>query len=395
MKGKFLKKLCAVGLAAFMLVGTGAVEIGSFVGTSVSVSAYEVTTPDGSFEYEENDEGGITIKKYKGIKANVVIPDTIYGRKVTHIGYKAFYQCSITSVTIPDTVVIIGNSSFKECSSLTSVNISDSVSIIYSSAFSGCSNLTSVTIPDGVLDINYCTFEDCSSLTSVTIPESVYSISPSAFKNCSNLTIYGKKGSYAEKYAKDKYIPFKTAPFKNTTVAPLSETVYGNTINISCKSFMGEKPYTYAVYYKLSTAEKWTVAQKYSENTEVSFKPKHAGIYNVSVNAKDATGKVKKVKFDITVNPTLKNTSAVSADTIKLGKTVDVTASSTGGLGKKVYEVYYKNADQTKWTRAQSYSENTSLTIKPKHTGTYTICVKAKDKRGKVVKKNLTVEVTK
>ncbi|MBQ1659603.1 MAG: hypothetical protein II059_07120, partial [Clostridia bacterium] len=224
--------------------------------------------------------------------------------------------------------------------------------------------------------------------------DNVTSIGSNAFNGCNNLTIYCKSGSYVEEYAAENNIDFCTI-YSNMSKISSKEIVYSDTVNVICESFCGKEPYTYAVYYKQSTATKWTTAQKYSENTEVSFKPKHTGLYNVSVNAKDATGKVKKVKFDITVNPTLKNTSTVSANSIKLGKTVNVTAASTGGLGEKVYEVYYKNSTQTKWTKSQSYSSNTSLTIKPKHEGTYTICVKAKDERGKVVKKNLTVTVKK
>ena len=46
--------------------------------------------------------------------------------------------------------------------------------------------------------------------TSVTIPESVKSIGNSAFYNChEDLVIYGKAGSEAERYAKEKMIKFQ------------------------------------------------------------------------------------------------------------------------------------------------------------------------------------------
>jgi len=369
MKGKLLKKLCAVSLAAFMLVGTGVTEVGSFVGAEELPPANE--TPPANEElppanqplfYTENSDGGITITGCIGGETNIVIPNDIYGKKVTSIGEEAFYGCS----------------------SLTSVTISDSVTSIGSRAFSGCSSLTSVNIPDSVTSIGWSAFSYCSNLTSVTIPDSVTSIESMAFSGCSSLTIYGNKGSHAESYAKNNNIRFAT-----------NNIVYGESAEIICAPIDTSKTYKYAVYYKHSTATKWTTAQNYSENKEINFKPKHSGTYNVCIRAKDENGKVTKTLFDITVNPALKNTSAVSANSIKLGKTVNVTAASTGGLGEKVYEVYYKNSTQTKWTKSQSYSSNTSLTIKPKHEGTYTICVKAKDERGKVVKKNLTVTIKK
>ena len=48
----------------------------------------------------------------------------------------------------------------------------------------------------------------CSGLTSVTSPDSVTTIGEYAFNGCTNLTIYGKAGSEAEKYAKEREIPF-------------------------------------------------------------------------------------------------------------------------------------------------------------------------------------------
>ena len=128
--------------------------------------------------------------KYKG---NVVIPEEVTymnrTRKVTSIGYRAFYQCfGLTSVTIPNSVTSIGESAFSGCSRLTSVTIGNSVTSIGISAFYGCSGLTSVTIPNSVTSIGDEAFSSCTGLTSVTIPNSVTSIEYSAFSGCSKLT---------------------------------------------------------------------------------------------------------------------------------------------------------------------------------------------------------------
>jgi len=69
---------------------------------------------------------------------------------------------------------------------------------------------------------------------------------------------------------------------------------------------------------------------------------------------------------------------------ITIGNSITVTCASTGGAGTKEYEVWYKNSTQTKWTKAQSFSANTSVNITPKHTGEYTICVKVKDGVGNI-----------
>ena len=312
-----------------------------------------------------------------------------------------------TSFTVPEGVETIAACAFRDCKNLKSVAVSEGVKKIWGYAFGDCHNLSSVKLADSIEEIGWGVFDDCIGLTDLVLPKNLNYIGSLAFSGCENLSslitsnnitdsgfslfydckklvVYGEKNTYMETYAKKSNVSF----------AP-KEIVYGGTADIFCGSSEWNKEYTFAVYYKQSTATKWTTAQKYSENREVSFKPKHTGIYNVCIRAKDSDGHVTKKIFNITVNPTLKNTSEVSVNSIKLGKSVSVTAASTGGLGEKVYEVFYKNSTQTKWTKAQSYSSNTSITIKPKHTGKYTICVKAKDERGKAVKKNLTVEVTK
>ena len=115
---------------------------------------------------------------------SVIIPNS-----VTSIGSYAFHYCiSLTSVTIPNSVTSIGNSAFLGCGSLTSVTIPNSVTSIGGGAFRYCAARTSVVIPSSVTSIGSYAFQRCSSLTSVTIPNSVTSIGNSAFAICTNLT---------------------------------------------------------------------------------------------------------------------------------------------------------------------------------------------------------------
>lgn len=77
-----------------------------------------------------------------------------------------------------------------------------------------------VTIPKGVKSIGDSAFARCSSLKQVTIPKGVTSIGDGAFSSkgtvdgyrglcISKLVICGKKGSYAEQYAKEHNISFR------------------------------------------------------------------------------------------------------------------------------------------------------------------------------------------
>ena len=152
---------------------------------------------------------------YYEYSGNVVIPEEVnyMGRilKVTSIGEYTFWHCSITSVTIPNSVTNIGDFAFdmcnrmtsvtipnsvtsigryafEWCSRLTSVTIGNSVTSIGDFAFYNCKRMTSVTIPNSVTSIGFCAFEKCSGLTSVTIPNSVTIIGEGAFEDCSGLT---------------------------------------------------------------------------------------------------------------------------------------------------------------------------------------------------------------
>ena len=51
-------------------------------------------------------------------------------------------------------------------------------------------------------------FWNCYGLENINIPESVTTITDPVFINPDSITIHGKKGSYAEEYAKEESIKF-------------------------------------------------------------------------------------------------------------------------------------------------------------------------------------------
>jgi hypothetical protein len=169
------------------------------------------------------NNGAITISGYTGLGGDVVIPSSTNGWPVTSIGDDAFFDRSLTSVTIPDSVTSIGNEAFYVCNSLTNVMIGNSVTNIGIDAFAGCSSLTSIivsagnpsysslsgvlfnqsqtvliecpggfsgsyAIPNSVTNIGADAFFNCTSLTSATVPNGVTSIGDAAFSGCTGLT---------------------------------------------------------------------------------------------------------------------------------------------------------------------------------------------------------------
>ena len=132
---------------------------------------------------------------------------------VTLIGNMAFYNCSgIQEITIPSSVTSIGSSSFEGCSGKANINcyiksvstrdavngtffkakfteaiIGDSITLIGNYAFWNCTSLASITIPNSVTWIGECAFSNCKSLISITIPDSVTLIDDFAFSHCIGL----------------------------------------------------------------------------------------------------------------------------------------------------------------------------------------------------------------
>lgn len=88
---------------------------------------------------------------------------------VVTIAENAFAWGTLTSVTIPNSVMFIGDHAFIACENLRSITIPNSVISIGDRAFE-YSGLISATIPGSVTSIGYRAFAKCSDLTSVTIP---------------------------------------------------------------------------------------------------------------------------------------------------------------------------------------------------------------------------------
>lgn len=100
--------------------------------------------------------------KYSG---NITIPQTVEHDgivyTVTSIGENAFSNSSVSSISLPSSIVTIKNKAFSQCSNLKSISILSGVKTIGNSAFAGCSGLSSITIPNSVTSINNYTFSGC------------------------------------------------------------------------------------------------------------------------------------------------------------------------------------------------------------------------------------------
>ena len=127
----------------------------------------------------------ISIRKYVGTQANVVIPSMIDDCKVTRIDDNAFAKkIGVISIEIPDTVKTIGAQAFCECNRLRTIKLPKDLKYVETKLFFNCNDLKTVEIPWGVVEIKESVFEGCSSLTDINIPNTVTSIGNSVFYDC-------------------------------------------------------------------------------------------------------------------------------------------------------------------------------------------------------------------
>ena len=120
---------------------------------------------------------------------------------------------------------------------LENVTLPDSLETLGEFAFTNCKSLKSLTLPDSLTTILNYAFENCTGLTELVIPAGVKIIEADAFKGCTNLTLVVTKGSYAEQYAKDLGIAYRSvsAATPKPTATPQASTEKINCRKLSPK----------------------------------------------------------------------------------------------------------------------------------------------------------------
>lgn len=135
------------------------------------------------------------------------IPGELFSKPVTGIDRGAFTRhTNVKRVFIPDTMKNIRYCSFYKCDALTEVTIPGNVQIVDRSAFSTCENLKKVVIEEGVKELGYRAFGNCKKLKEIYMPQSIINIGDEVLLNCKDVTVYCRKNSNADKYAKSKGI---------------------------------------------------------------------------------------------------------------------------------------------------------------------------------------------
>lgn len=161
---------------------------------------------------------------------------------------------------IPDTVFLISDAAFADCSSLSKIELPVSVLSIGAMAFSNCQSLSEVIVPSGVQTLPDSAFADCIALQRVTLSEGLTNISVAAFKNCTALQ---------EVQLPDTLESIKSNAFENCSslqrmhlpaaVSDLSANAFSGCISLSEVTVAAENPYYTAVDGVLMTADQETL----------------------------------------------------------------------------------------------------------------------------------------
>ena len=121
-----------------------------------------VTERNIGFSYTDT-ENGIIIYQYDGYDEDINVPSTIDNKTVIGFQYECFrnglqYNNKIiTKITLPNTITILGDKTFKDLKNLSEVNIPIKVQEINMDNFMGCDNLTSINVDKD--NTNYCSIE--------------------------------------------------------------------------------------------------------------------------------------------------------------------------------------------------------------------------------------------
>lgn len=135
----------------------------------------EQVNPSSDFAYTA-DGGEVTITDYVGTSEHVLIPDTIDGLPVTALGHRAFYEKTVTTVVVPDSVTEIGAACFSGDNYLVSLKLPDGLKRLPPASLESCMRLYDFDLPQSLEKIYSSVFEFNFYLTHLTLPSSLTEI---------------------------------------------------------------------------------------------------------------------------------------------------------------------------------------------------------------------------
>lgn len=194
-----------------------------------------------SWSFQKKRDGTLMITSYKGKSTVLSIPGQIGEDKVTEIEGWALsdaaprikeptrnFRKTITKITIPGSVRVIGENAFCGLVSLQELVIQPGVRKIGENAFTDCWQLKSVVVPEGVTVLEANVFscqEYLSELESVVLPSTLdifsakrksFPPAPHLFWNCPKLTVRIPPMPKAIEYCEEHQLKYECYDMKRT-----------------------------------------------------------------------------------------------------------------------------------------------------------------------------------
>lgn len=154
--------------------------------------------------YDKPDLGERIFENCRSLSGTVRIPDTMriipdkmfyncsqmtgieIGAGVTEIGPSAFYGSGLTSIIIPNNVITLGKAVLRNCDSLSQITLPNSISELPEEFLYDADSLQTISLPSSLEKIHKSCFA-LSTLSAITIPQSVTRIEETAFDGCMQL----------------------------------------------------------------------------------------------------------------------------------------------------------------------------------------------------------------
>ena len=141
----------------------------------------------------------------------LTIPAEIEGRPVRCIRHDVFKNHErLAGVEIAAALDRIETLAFYNDRKLRRLSITGSVRQFDRSAFNNCTHLKRVSIPEGTEVIEIRAFAFCPKLKEISLPDSLKEMAPDALEGSKKAVVVCSPGSYAEAYAKENNIPYRT-----------------------------------------------------------------------------------------------------------------------------------------------------------------------------------------
>ena len=225
----------------------------------------------------------------------------------------AFIMSQITTIILPESTKVIGQSAFSNCISLVSVTLPYSIESIGEYAFYNCISLVEFNFESSLKtgltggtykSIGKSAFENCLHLKSFTIPESLQSIGENAFKGCSMLNSITVPNSVSD--LNFNLNTFDTETYNNCVIIVPKGSISDFRNNDSWNRFSNLKEYTGIDIN--TTAEKSIKISPNPSNGKIKISTE----FESSVIIYDINGKIIK-------NQHLKNSGSIELTDLHAG----------------------------------------------------------------------------